>query len=190
MADFKKYAEILVKRFSDETGEPSRTEALTVAQRFVQILVDVDVTFGKAGALLDAAGTLPAGTDFDSLRSDIWRWMMEKWPFPERSHLRQLFAGNLVVNSYGSLGIAAEKATKTPGAKWLAEQRHPEHLADGEFWSILAIRGGALLVPARAIYVLGPPNDYLLWEAIEYGNDAARRAIGGLFPHLVKKSGN
>lgn len=86
----------------------------------------------------------------------------------------------------GEEAITVDVAPR-PAASWLREQQDPrwrEH-ADARWWNVLPLTGGAILVPEPLLRLIRAATRDDVMNAVNHGNEHARRTIAQLFPDIV-----
>ena len=97
---------------------------------------------------------------------------------------------DLIIDNWDRESIVSERATR-PSAKWLARQsdkRVDPLPPETVYWTVLPIRGGAVLVPEPLAQFVREATVEDAMRAAEHANEAALRAIARLFPDALEQA--
>jgi hypothetical protein len=184
-APHRNLLEAMRRRCQQEQGEPWKARALSLIVRFLRA-ADEPASPQELVGILDAAGRLPR--DADGLREVLWTYALGALDRGQLGHLsrRAIAPGALVITQHGALAIVTAEAGR-PTRTWLAEQQRPLRAPDGPFWTALVLDGGAVLVTAPDVYVVGEPDDDQIDRVLAMGTVDTARTLISVFPHLVAR---
>jgi hypothetical protein len=95
---------------------------------------------------------------------------------------------DLVRDNRDRLGIVVSRYPRQPSRKWLAEQ-FDERMGDpshGVWWNVIPLDGGLVIVPEGLLHLVRAATFEDALQAVAGGNEAAVKALIGLFPQLVE----